>query len=84
MSKFLDDVSTVMSNITNNRKNVHAQLESLNLQVKNAVDTITEMDSLRALLEVATANADLMAAAEARLAANEAVIDEEMKNAVVA
>lgn len=84
MSKLTDDIKTVAGNVTNNRKNIFAQLESLKVQTDNAAATLAEMDSLRALLEAAMANAEVVSAAEARLVSNEAVINDEMAIAKVA
>lgn len=74
MTTLVEKVEIVKSNVKNNRKNVAAQLESLGVQTTSAAATVDEMDALRALLEVALENPEMVAAAEARLESNKAVI----------
>lgn len=81
MSKIASDVDTVKSNVMNNRKNMAAQLESLRVQLTTTEATIAEMDSLRALLEVALADPAIVAAAEVKHAENEPVIAKEAADA---
>jgi ribosomal protein S2 len=66
MTSLIEDIETVKSNVENNRKGIVGQLESLKTQLDHASAGLNEMDSLRALLEVAMANAEIVAAAEAK------------------
>lgn len=81
MTTLVEKVEIVRNNVINNRKNVAAQLESLGVQQTSAAATVDEMDALRALLEVALENAEVVAAAEARLESNKAVIAAESAEA---